>query len=84
MGEHTSMLKPSVIVWGSEEIQKLSVSFDGAEELTGVSQYTFRKMVREGKLRVARIGRRIVIPMSELKRLLEPGAVSETSASDRN
>jgi Helix-turn-helix domain len=57
---------------------KLSVSLHEAEAISGLSSVTLRRMAKRGKLKVARIGRRIVIPMRELEKLLRPGAVSET------
>jgi len=53
---------------------KLSVGLEQAEEMTGISHHTFRKLVRKGKIKAARVGRRIVIPIGELERLVKPGA----------
>jgi hypothetical protein len=35
-------------------------------------------MVKLGKLKAARVGRRILIPVSELEKLVKPGATSGT------
>jgi excisionase family DNA binding protein len=54
----------------------LSVDFETAEEMTGVSRFTLRKFVKAGRLKVARVGRRVVVPVAELQRMFAPGAVS--------
>jgi excisionase family DNA binding protein len=60
----------------------LSVDYERAEELTGVSRFTLRKYARTGRLKVVRVGRRVVIPMSELERMFAPGAVSSLKPAD--
>lgn len=54
----------------------LTVDFEKAEEMTGVSRFTLRKYVKTGRLKVVRVGRRVVVPVSELERMFSPGAVS--------
>jgi excisionase family DNA binding protein len=62
----------------SAPVPRLGLSLAEAEERTGVSRYTLRRMVIAGTLKAARFGRRIVIPAAELENLLKPSAVSET------
>jgi excisionase family DNA binding protein len=62
------------------QMTKLSVGLQEAESMTGISQHTFRKLVKRGKVRVARIGRRIVIPITELEKLVKPGAKLESQS----
>jgi excisionase family DNA binding protein len=57
---------------------KLSVGLQEAQELTGISHFTFRRMVRLGKIKAVRVGRRVLIPVSELEKLVNPGATSAT------
>jgi excisionase family DNA binding protein len=57
---------------------KLSVGLQEAQEMTGISHFTFRRMVKQGKILAARVGRRVLIPVSELERLVKPGAASGT------
>jgi excisionase family DNA binding protein len=57
---------------------KLSVGLQEAQEMTGISHFTFRRMVKQGKIRAARVGRRVLIPVAELERLVKAGAVSGT------
>ena len=53
---------------------QLSVGLADAEQMTGISQHLWRKLVKEGKVRAARVGRRILIPTSELERVTKPDA----------
>jgi len=61
----------------------LTVSFEEAEKATGVSRFTLRKFAKSGKLKVVRVGRRVVVPIAELEKMFSPGAVS-TLKSDKN
>lgn len=54
-------------------MEKLAVSLAEAEELTSVSRFTLRRQIKRGVINVARVGRRLVIPVSELKKLIRPG-----------
>jgi excisionase family DNA binding protein len=62
------------MVKGKKEMTQLSVGLVEAEQMTGVSRHTWRMMVKQNKVRAARVGRRILIPMSELERVTKPGA----------
>jgi excisionase family DNA binding protein len=53
-------------------VEKLGVSLDEAAKLTSVSVFTLRRQIKRGNLKVARVGRRLVIPVSELEKLLKP------------
>jgi excisionase family DNA binding protein len=57
-----------------KEMTQLSVGLEEAQTLTGISTHTWRKLVKEGKVRAARVGRRILIPTSELQRVTSPDA----------
>jgi excisionase family DNA binding protein len=57
-------------------VPRLGLSLAEAEERTGVSRYTLRRMILEGTLKAARFRRRIVIPTKELENLLKPAAVA--------
>jgi hypothetical protein len=59
----------------------LTVDFEKAEEMTGVSRFTLRKYVKTGRLKVVRVGRRVVVPVCELERMFAPGAVSTLKIS---
>jgi excisionase family DNA binding protein len=53
-------------------MDKLSVSLDEAERLTSISTFTLRRAIKRGDLKVGRVGRRLVIPLSELEKLVRP------------
>lgn len=53
-------------------MEKLSVSLAEAETLTSISRFTLRRKIKLGLLKVGRVGRRIVIPLSELQKLVRP------------
>ena len=55
-------------------MEKLGVSLDEAAKLTSVSAFTLRRQIKRGNLKVARVGRRLVIPISELEKLVRPVA----------
>ncbi len=55
-------------------MEKLTVSLDEAAKLTSVSRFTLRRQIKCGNLKVARVGRRLVIPLSELEKLVRPVA----------
>jgi excisionase family DNA binding protein len=56
------------------EMTKLSASVEEAKEITGLRESTIQRMIALGKIKVARVGRRVLIPMSELERISKPGA----------
>jgi excisionase family DNA binding protein len=58
--------------------EQLSVGLEAAGHMVGLSQTTLRRMIRRGELRAARAGRRILIPVSQLRRLARPGATTGT------
>jgi excisionase family DNA binding protein len=66
---------------GTFHMTKLSVGLEEAQEMTGISLHTFRKLVRKRKINAARVGRRILIPISELKKLVRPGANLASTSS---
>jgi excisionase family DNA binding protein len=61
---------------------QLSVGLVEAEQMTGLSKHTWRRMVKDGRVRAARVGRRILIPMSELERMTKPGATTQSKSEE--
>lgn len=57
---------------------KMAYEFKEASFTTGLSVPLLRQLARDGKLKVARVGRRVLIPASELERLTKPGATFAT------
>jgi len=53
--------------------EKLAYSYDSAEAMTDISRHQWRKLVRLGKVRATRIGRRVLISRSELERVTAAG-----------
>jgi hypothetical protein len=51
-------------------MEKLSVSLAEAEEMTSISRFTLRRQIKQGLLNTARVGRRLVIPVAELEKLI--------------
>jgi excisionase family DNA binding protein len=57
--------------FGSERKGRLAVTVDEASGLLGISKWLGYEMVAQGKLPALRLGRRVVIPLSALERLLD-------------
>jgi hypothetical protein len=54
-------------------VQPEYVSVDEAEILTGVSKWSWRSYAYAGKLESVKIGSRLLIPISEVRRILSEG-----------
>ena len=50
---------------------KLTLGIKEAADAVGLSHWTLRKMISEGKLPAVRINRRVLIEMTELQHLIE-------------
>jgi hypothetical protein len=57
----------------AEVTQPEFVSVDGAEILTGVSRWTWRSYAYKGKIESSKIGARLLIPLSEIRRVIAEG-----------
>jgi hypothetical protein len=57
-------------------VAPLAVDIETASKLVALSPFTLRHYARLGKLRVVRFGRRIVVPMDEIKRLAKKGVTN--------
>ena len=55
------------------EMTPLAVDFRTGAKLTSLSTFTLRSYVRRGKLRATKCGRRWIIPLDELHRLVREG-----------
>jgi excisionase family DNA binding protein len=53
----------------------LSIGIKEAAAALGLSHWTIRQYIREGKIRAVRIGKRILVEPTELERLLELGRI---------
>jgi hypothetical protein len=57
----------------AQEVQPEFVSVDQAEILTGVSKWTWRSYAYRGKVESCKVGARLLIPISEVRRCLDEG-----------
>jgi excisionase family DNA binding protein len=60
-------------------MEKMAVGLDEAAKMTSVSRFTLRRQIKRGVIKVARVGRRLVIPISELEKLVSPSVSSNES-----
>ena len=61
-------------------MEQLAMGLRQAAEAVGLSHWTLRSYIRQGKIRAVRIGRRILVEPEELQRLVEEGRIGK----DRN
>ena len=57
----------------SETSRKIKAEYLGvteAESMTGVSRWTWRRWAYDGKIASVKLGKRLVIPASEIERLI--------------
>lgn len=53
-----------------ERVPRVAFSLEEARAATGIGRNTLLKAIREGKLRVKRLGKRVIIPASALEEFL--------------
>jgi len=53
----------------------LTIGLREAAELTGLSHWTLRRYIRDGRLSAVRIGRRVLLEPASLQRLIELGRI---------
>lgn len=58
---------------GRQPMEPLAVDVPEASRLTSLSPFTIRAYVRSGKLQATRCGRRLIISVEELRRLVREG-----------
>jgi excisionase family DNA binding protein len=58
-------------------MKPLAVDVRTAATMTGLSQHTIRQYIRRGLLGVTRCGRRVLIPVGALEKLIEIGVNSD-------
>jgi excisionase family DNA binding protein len=57
--------------------ERLTIGLKEASETLGISHWTLRRYIREGKIRVVRIGRRVLLEPAELAKLVSYGRGSD-------
>lgn len=55
------------------QIEREWVGVDDAEQLTGRSKWTWRQDAYRGRIASCKIGRRLLIPMTEIRRVMDGG-----------
>lgn len=65
------------------DIEKLVLHIKEAAHALSLSPWTLRRYITDGKLRPIRIGRRVLLERSELKRLVEAGRKSSPESCVR-
>lgn len=58
---------------GTTKIEALNCSLAEAETISGVSRWTWRARAYAGDVESIKVGRRLLIPLSEVHRLLNEG-----------
>lgn len=66
----TSDMEPNMVAQ-DDHVSPRYVTYHGAVEYTSLSPRTLAKLVAEGKLHPARVGRRVLLDVQELDRFLE-------------
>lgn len=62
---------------------RLTRSVDETAGILGISPRSLRKRIYKGDVRVTRIGERVLIPVSEIERILTPAPYAEGGSDDR-
>ncbi len=58
-------------------MEQLAMGLRQAAEAVGLSHWTLRAYIRQGKIRGLKIGRRVLIEPSELERLVRQGRIEK-------
>ncbi len=61
-------------------MQKLAVRVREAASLIGLKEPTVRAYIRKGKIRAVKVGRAVLVPVSELERLVREGVPAHEDA----
>jgi excisionase family DNA binding protein len=65
----TEASREEPVHWGQPK--RLAVSVDEASQLLGISKWLGYELVAQGKLPALRLGRRLVVPLAALERMLD-------------
>jgi excisionase family DNA binding protein len=55
------------------ESQQCLASVEEASRRLAVSTFTTRRLIKSGQLRAVRVGKRVLVPMSEIERVIVEG-----------
>jgi hypothetical protein len=56
-----------------KQVEPEYVGVDGAEQMTGVSRWTWRRWAYDGHIASVKLSRRLLIPVAEIRRVLAEG-----------
>jgi excisionase family DNA binding protein len=57
-------------------VEPIAVDIQEAGRLTSLSPFTIRAYIRQNKLRAVHVGRRVLVPVAELRRFVNEGTDS--------
>ena len=58
---------------GTSKQKPAYVGVDDAEVMSGLSKWTWRKYAYEGRVASTKVGRRLLIPVAEIERIMAEG-----------
>ena len=64
-------------------VQREWISVDDAELLSGRSKWSWRRDAYEGRVASSKVGRRLLIPLAEVRRVMNEGLRPRLVANDR-
>jgi Helix-turn-helix domain len=74
--DRSNVTKPEVVsaaIFAKSAVEREYASVAEAEQLTGISRWTWRQMAYSGRVASSKVGRRLLIPISEIRRVLSEG-----------
>lgn len=71
-------VEPPAEVRGAQKTKPLAVGINEAAELIGLSPWTIRGCVKSGKIRAIHVGRRVLVPMQALEKVMVEGVRGRT------
>lgn len=70
---NTNLTQQQARLGHTKAIEPEYVGVDGAERMTGISRWTWRRMVYDNRIGSTKVGKRLLIPVSEIRRVLAEG-----------
>ncbi len=65
-------------------VEREFISCEEAEHITGMSRWTWRRNCYDGVVSSVKIGRRLLIPMTEMRRVIAEGTNTRGTAMKKN
>jgi excisionase family DNA binding protein len=75
-------LKTLVKGLGGVFMEEIAIGIKDAAKAVGLSHWTLRQYIRQGKIAAVRIGRRVLVEPGELQRLVERGRAATDSRKE--